>query len=124
MVYLDANILIETILPGRPLAREVADRLDQIDTDIAVSVLTVHLVYHFGRKYKVPDDVLEDVLSPNLILALTPEDYQWAKINEKGRDFEDALQVACALRNGCASFMTIDKPLAKSYQPLLSFIVP
>jgi predicted nucleic acid-binding protein len=43
-------------------------------------------------------------------------DAQWAFMNFQGKDFEDALQVACALREDCSSFATLDELLAKKYK--------
>jgi predicted nucleic acid-binding protein len=36
-------------------------------------------------------------------------------MNFKGDDFEDALQVACAIREGCNNLVTLDGSLSKKY---------
>jgi predicted nucleic acid-binding protein len=65
------------------------------------------------------------MLSENKILPLALEDYRWAVDNEQGRDFEDALQVAMAIRTGCSSFITLDANLAKRYAKLpIEIIIP
>lgn len=56
------------------------------------------------------------------LLSLEPVDYYWARENERGKDFEDALQVACSLRNNCEQFMTLDKTLTRDYKDLVEFV--
>lgn len=125
MVFLDVNIILEVLLHNRLRDEAVARALSTIDQPMAVSMLTVHLVWYFGRKDGVSDATLTKVLRPYEILSLEADDYAWALANEQGRDFEDALQVAAALRAGCDTFMTLDSKLARRYCELpLKFIVP
>lgn len=51
-------------------------------------------------------------------LPLLPEDVAWAYENIRDEDFEDALQLAVAVRTGCETFVTFDKHLAKTYSNL------
>ncbi|MGH7158284.1 MAG: hypothetical protein ACREGD_04430 [Candidatus Saccharimonadales bacterium] len=50
-------------------------------------------------------------------LPVLPEDGHAAFKRLEGNDFEDALQVACAVREGCKRFVTLDGGLAKKYKP-------
>ncbi len=125
MVFLDANILLEYLLPNRLKVDQVRQLLKTVGQPTAISALTAHLVLHFGRVERVSDDLLYAAIECSLILPLLAEDYQWAKTHEAGKDFEDALQLSVALRAGCTHFMTLDRQLANNYQPQpLSFIVP
>src|ERR1700722_4539380 len=99
MIFLDANILLEVVLVDRPHYERVKRLLDNTTEETALSTLTAHLVMHFGRKEEANDAFLHAMLGENTILDLTHEDYQWAANNEQGRDFEDALQVAVAIRS-------------------------
>jgi predicted nucleic acid-binding protein len=124
MVFLDANILLEQLLPNRPRTETVTEALATLDALTCVTTLTVHLVLHFGRLDGVPDKLLHEALARQRILPLAPEDYIWARDNEIGKDFEDALQVAAALRSKSRTFMTLDRPLAKNYSQYMSMLVP
>ncbi len=115
MVFLDANILLEIILRDRAKKDQVENYLTLVNEPTAISILSVHLIMYFGRKEKAEDKFLERTIRENEILTLLPEDYEWALKNEKRKDFEDALQVAVAVRTGCEKFITIDDKLAKAY---------
>jgi predicted nucleic acid-binding protein len=92
--------------------------LELIEEPTAISMLSTHLIMYFGRKERADDAFLHGVIGANELLPLTAEDYDWAAANERGRDFEDALQLATALRAGCTSFVTLDRALAKAYAGL------
>jgi predicted nucleic acid-binding protein len=123
MVFLDANVILEVSLRDGPQLDAVKQFLENTTVDTAISMLTVHLVMHFGRKAGVTDELLEAIIGENELLSLMPEDYVWAALNEKGRDFEDAIQMAVAIRNGCTSFATFDKSLANAYASLADISV-
>jgi len=116
MVFLDANVILEVTLKDKPRFEQAQQFLETLADDTAISILTVHLLMHFGRKQGIADELLEDVIGENELLAVTPEDYVWASLNERGKDFEDALQVATAIRSGCKSFITFDATLATTYE--------
>lgn len=84
----------------------------------AISMLNVHLIMYFGRKEQVSDDFLESIIMENTIFPISPEDYNWVLSNEKGKDFEDALQIAVAIRSGSRTFVTLDRALVKSYSAM------
>jgi predicted nucleic acid-binding protein len=123
MVFLDANILLELSIANRANAEKVRSKLSS-NNDYAISMLTVHLIWHFGRQAKIDDNLLDQLISTCTVVDLTEEDYLWARNYEEGYDFEDALQIACALRSGCTEIMTLDKNLAKRYQTRIKFITP
>ena len=115
MVFLDANILLEIILKNRTKMVKVESYLSSVNEPTAISMLSAHLIMYFGRKEKAENEFLEGVIEENELLALLPEDYEWAIKNEKRKDFEDALQLSIATRSGCNTFVTLDNNLAKSY---------
>ena len=125
MVFLDANVVLEIILKDRPHFNQAKKFLEAIDDDTAVSVLSTHLIMYFGRNQHIEDALLESVIGENELLSITPEDYVWAVMNERGKDFEDALQVATAIRNGCETFVTFDSSLASAYAEMpINILIP
>jgi len=123
MVFLDTNILLEIILKDRAKKLQVENFLKVVSEPSAISMLSVNLIMHFGRKEQANDEFLEGVIRENKLLTLIPEDYEWALVNEKKKDFEDALQMAVAIRAGCEAFVTLDSDLAKAYAGLSIKIV-
>lgn len=123
MVFLDANILLELILEDRTRVQIVSDYLSTVSETTVISMLSAHLVLHFGRKEKVSDKRLHSLISQTILVDLITEDYAWAVAHERGLDFEDALQLSVALRNGCHTFVTFDAALAKAYAGLPILVV-
>jgi predicted nucleic acid-binding protein len=115
MVFLDANAVLEVVIAAREHSQRTREFIDNIEDDVAISMLSTHLIMHFGRKEGVDDNILLGMIGSCKILNLESEDFRWATKSERGRDFEDALQVSVALRNGCSEFITLDKKLAKAY---------
>ena len=115
MVFLDANVVLEIILRDRAKRVQVENYLSLVSEPTAISILSVHLIMYFGRKAKAKDEFLEEAIGQNELLDLLPEDYKWALKNEPRKDFEDALQVAVAIRTGCEKFVTLDDKLGKAY---------
>ena len=122
MIFLDANVLLELLLPDRPKTAALAIVLSKLEHKTAISALTVHLVMHFGRQAGINDELIHAIVTLNTMLASTEADYAWAVTHEHGRDFEDALQVGCAINNGCTQFLTLDKALIKQYQADITMI--
>jgi len=44
---------------------------------------------HFGRKHGTQTNC-RNIIGENELLSITPEDYVWASLNERGEDFETA----------------------------------
>ena len=120
-MYLDANILLEVLL-GRRNAKSARRLLEEQSDEIFISALTAHLVTHFGRLI-VELPVLRAFLADYNLLSLEANDFEWAFTNARDSDFEDALQLAVAIRNGCEEFVTFDKHLAELYKDLIQIKV-
>jgi predicted nucleic acid-binding protein len=120
MVYIDTNIALEVLLEERVSQQAVIAYLSGQDK-VYMSMLTVHHVWHFGRKVGIADSVLADFVDAAGLIPLLPEDYVWARKHEAGRDFEDALQVAVALRAGVSVFVTLDQVLVRAYDGKVGF---
>lgn len=120
-IFLDANILLEIILErqNQQLAKEL---LSQYSEDLNISSLTAHLITYFGQK-RVELTILRQFLEDYTILSLGIKDFEWAFNNIRNDDFEDALQLGVAIRNGCNSFITLDKLLVDTYCSLKNISV-
>jgi len=117
-VFLDANVLLEIIL-GRNKEAAARKFIERNSENLYISALTAHLVVHFGKSI-VALPVLRKFLADYTILSLDDADFEWAFTNIRGGDFEDALQIAVAVRNGCNELITFDKKLVSTYQELPS----
>lgn len=118
LIFLDANVLLDIILPERPRLALVQQFLADTPA-VAISALSVHLAVHFGQKAGLQRSGIEATLAPLLILPINGEAVQWAFANVEGDDFEDALQVAAAVQNGCQKFVTSDVALARRYHSFI-----
>lgn len=123
MILLDANVLLELLITDRSKKHEVLDWLDNNTDSFCISMLTVHLVLHFGVKdgQTLPD--IMTFLADYPKIGLLPEDYVSAMELLADRDHEDALQLAVAKRAGCTGIVTLDKKFATNYQHKIKFTV-
>lgn len=123
MILLDANILLELLLPDRKKKDAVRTWLRETTDVPYVTMLSVHLVLHFGLRDKIDISTLQNFLSSYDKLSLLPEDYDEAMRLLKDTDHEDALQLAVARRAGCTKIVTLDKKFAKTYHENIAFEV-
>lgn len=115
-LFIDANVLLE-IVYERARAKDAMEIVRRGEDNVSISPLTAHLVMYFGLKI-ASVDALRTLLSDYTILSLEAVDVDWAFTNMRDNDFEDALQLAVAIRNGCQTFVTFDKKLYKTYKTL------
>ncbi len=120
-IFLDANVVLEIIL-SRSKAAVAKEFLSSSKGDLCISSLTGHLIMHFGKKI-VSQPILRDFLGDFTMLALEQSDFDWAFQNSRNSDFEDALQLSVAIKNGCTEFITFDAELVKDYASLISIKV-
>lgn len=100
---------------GRPRAQKCYEHFRQAHSQTAASLLSFHFVMYYAEKAKISGSTIKRVSNRLIWLPLTEDDMQWAFEHYDGKDYEDALQIAIALREGCREFVTIDKKLAKKY---------
>ena len=120
-VFLDANTVLEIILE-RQNQQLAKDLLSKYSENLYVSSLTAHLITYFGQK-QVELSVIRRFLEDYTILPLDAVDFEWAFNNIRNKDFEDALQLAVAIKNGCTCFITFDKSLVVTYGSLKNISV-
>jgi len=117
-VCLDANVLLESILKNRKHALKAQRYISS--HNVVISPLTAHLFVYFGQKDGIALEVLFDLLSKHSFTDCGTTEVRWAIKNQKGGDFEDALQIACAITSQCKSFATFDKNLAQRYNEFIT----
>jgi len=114
MICLDANVALEVVLK-RLRYKACEQFLDTSEEEKALSTLTLDLVMFFAEKNKAGLKPIKAFLDGFTWLPITEADAHWAFAHYQEKDFEDGLQVACALREGCDTFVTLDGGLAKKY---------
>lgn len=121
MIGLDTNVVMEVLQRRRRFeAVSMFLTYQAGDESLAVSTLTAsHLFYLMGSG-KVAAQAVEKQLAHLELFNVLPTDVAWALKHYKRDDFEDALQVAAAIREGCSMFVTLDTKLAKKYKKHLN----
>jgi predicted nucleic acid-binding protein len=119
MICFDANVLIEIIV-GRKYAQACKDYIDSAKEDMATTMLSVDLAMYYAESNKLDPIPIEQFLRLFIWLPMTDSDGEWAFEHYANDDFEDALQVSCALREGCNKFATLDGPLSKKYPDVIA----
>lgn len=117
MTFVDANVLLEVILKR---ARAVAcEEYLSHGEDKAISTLTLDLILNFTERDKLAWQPVKAFLEGFSWLPILETDAQWAFAQFNGDDFEDALQVACAIREGSQKIVTLDRALSKKYSKMI-----
>lgn len=124
MILLDANVLLEIVIAGRSHSEKVLRFLEQNKDPFCISMLTVHLVLHFGIKDGMTLSDIRTFLADYPKSALLAEDYVKALEILRGNDHEDALQLAIAERNRCTKIATLDNKFIENYKHRIDFINP
>lgn len=122
MIALDANILQE-LLETRERVQQVIDAITEYTKngqDFAISTLTVSHVFYLSEAHKLSIKVTEEMVQKYTIFDVIDEDVNWALRNYAGKDFEDALQIAAAVRSKASKFLTLDSGLAKKYHKFIT----
>ena len=111
-IFLDANVVLDTLVPGRPFgafSRKILTLSDE-DTRICISSLTVATSHYVAKKILPADQVisfLKRALDKWKILPVGDMDVYDA-VRSACPDFEDALQISCA-EGACDVIVTADK---------------
>jgi predicted nucleic acid-binding protein len=114
-IFLDTNILMELFFE-RAKREKVVEAVTALPEDYinAISILSLTTLLYYVESRNMDKTTAHAFLAGYKILDMNDDDYEWAKGNDEG-DFEDALQVSCARRHGCGTFMTLDQKLEHMY---------
>ncbi len=121
MIVLDSNVLLE-ILEHRKRYDETLETLAGYGDKYtqAITTLTVSNVFYIAERANIDFANIENLVSAYQHLDITAADVRWALDHYQCDDFEDALQVASAVRSGCSHFITLDGQLSKKYADYLT----
>jgi predicted nucleic acid-binding protein len=102
-LLIDINVLLDVVLEREPWAASAAQLLSAIETNRAHgyvaghTITTVHYVVSHGRNRKAAAAAVSDLLRIVDVVPIAKEDLQHA-VGLSMSDFEDAVQVAAALK--------------------------
>lgn len=118
---LDANFLMELLTrrDHHQACRTFLEQAAASGAELCISVLSLDIVFYLAESYKLPVGAAHAAVKPFKLLDVLAEDAQWALAAFDGKDLEDALQIAVALRTSCDQFITLDQALAKKYGSLI-----
>jgi len=125
-IFFDANILLDILLPSRPnhtkaleVYVEICERYDVLATSENI-LTTIEYIANkngtscetIGRFFMALEKNFElygfaDILHDSLDI------YKHACEKQNKLDFEDLLQIQCAVHHGCTTFITQDKGIHK-----------
>lgn len=110
-VFVDTNIVLDYFYDRMEdgCAKTIALLGQESMYEVCISILTAINVLYITKKYAAtvnPDDIAR-------IFRILPQDYgQYCNAQTINiDDFEDALQLACAVSGGCRAFVTRDRDL-------------
>lgn len=112
--FLDASVILEAVLQDRRHAHAARNYI--ANHTCFLSPLSAHLFIYFGQKDGLPLTLLTKLLSSYAFTDFGAAEITWATKNHQDNDFEDALQVACAVLAGHHTLATFDQELAQNYQ--------
>jgi len=110
-VFVDTNIFIDILLDREPFVKDAVMLYKLCENhfiDGYIAPITVNNIYYIFRKAKELEKIkayLLDISTLFTVATLNSETVQKAN-NLKISDYEDALQYAMALQNGCEYLVT------------------
>jgi len=114
MICYDANVILE-ILFDRPKSDACSALIYKTDEKLATTMVSVSIIMYYAERNKADIRYTERFLRQFIWLPVTESDGEWAFQNYGVEDYEDGLQIACAIRENCKKFVTLDQALAKKY---------
>lgn len=125
ILFLDANVLLNIIQnkANKSDLQQVIASYDFIYTsnfsEFFAYSFCVYTKFNTGKDYF---DELKQLVDNLLIKDINSQVMQSAKSILKGKDFEDAIQVATAIYNKCDCILTSDKEMYESYSNLIEIV--
>jgi predicted nucleic acid-binding protein len=127
-VFFDTNIVLDLIQgrPGFEDAARILQRQENGELTVCTSVLSMANIAYVLRKTVPANLIIPTLKQISSVMSVIPMDngqIQHAFLLE-GPDFEDIMQLSCAMANGCSSIVThnprdfrIKKGLVESFTP-------
>lgn len=126
-VFFDTNIILDLIQErtGYDAAAQILQKQEDGDIDVCLSMLSLANVAYVLRKtlpHTLVSPILKQISSVMEVLPMDNVQFQQALLLS-GRDFEDIMQLTCAIAGGCTIIITHDprdfhvgKGLAEDFQ--------
>lgn len=113
-VFVDTNIVLDYLYDRMRdgCAKTIVLVGQESMYEMCISILTAINVLYITKKYETrvsPDDIAR-------LFRILPQDYEQYRYAQTIDidDFEDAIQLACAVGGGCRAFVTRDRDLLDS----------
>ena len=124
-LFIDTNVVLDTILPGRPFAdsSEAVLMMGGDDCRLYLSSMSVATLYYVAQKIVGKDEakaVVSEWFRKNYVLPVSDMCVHEA-LRSDCPDFEDAMQIACADYGDCDCIITNNVKDFRSYAPLPVF---
>jgi predicted nucleic acid-binding protein len=116
MTCVDTNVILEILLKRPMFALAKASLISCESGGAGITSGTISTVMYYAEINKLELVYVENYLRSFTALGVTADDCREAFNTYLGNDYEDALLVATALRNGCDKLITFDRKLFKKYQ--------
>jgi predicted nucleic acid-binding protein len=125
-VFIDANILLDILIPDRKNHQKALLSYEYICnhfTTLATSENIITTIEYIASRNKIPCKVVNDFFQRlyqtfelytfTEVLSSSLEIYSQYCLKKKKIDFEDLLQIQCAIFHNCDAFLTEDKQIPK-----------
>lgn len=113
-VLLDTNVILDALLNRQPFvaeARQILQAVEQAQVSAYLTATTITDIFYLARKALGRESTLRAIsfcLETFQICAVDRQTLETAA-NLEGNDFEDNLQIACALASSLDAIVTRDK---------------
>lgn len=125
-VFLDTNIILDLLVPGRPCCDTSATIMHQLLSyrhEIVITTQSVIDAYYSSQRYHISkgdiDFLIEWLMNKTNIRYIDIFSLRFA-LRVGHPDFEDSAQISCAENEGCDIFLTSDAGiLARGIETML-----
>lgn len=112
-ILIDTNVVLDFLQEREPFVKDAAKLFEQIDAGVLegfIAATTITNIYYIVRKAagsRASEDAVTQILSDLQICAVDRAILEQA-VTLRFRDFEDAVQCACAIAYGVDAIVTRD----------------
>lgn len=117
-LFLDTNVLLDILMESRPANYDSSTILQMVENGAVEAVLTTQSIidasYVYTQQPKNPlgsfKDSIKYILSTVTVSQIDENNIKSA-IRDSNDDFEDAVQIDCAIDAGCDSIISSDRKM-------------
>lgn len=119
-VMLDASVILELFLV-RKKYDEVRNIIKEYEVKY-ITPITIGILFYFAERGKIDMLSAEALVNGCQILNISESTYTMARHLYKGKDLEDAVQIACAIENNISCVITLNKDMQTKYAALIDMV--